>query len=377
MNVNSFKSELIQVDLTLRYLPFCRFENVMKSIHGFEEVLEGYSVQGRPINSYMIGSGPTRVLMWSQMHGNESTSCKGLLDLMASMHRTCFRKILQSCTIVIVPMLNPDGANAYTRVNANGVDLNRDAVNLTQPESRVLMSLFDRFTPHFCFNLHDQRSIFGAGLTGFPAALSFLVPAADQQKTCSHNRAVGRSILGSVVKGLTADLSNTVSQFDDHFNINCFGDFFQSKGATTMLFEAGQLSTDYMRSDVRLYFSFALFLALKRISSPKDFTENADFYTNLPQNMECYCDVILQKVKLQSSGKTISIGLTYNECLEQDDVVFRPSVSHIDPIDPLFAFKIINDEINLFTECDAIEADQLIGLLESNQSDLIKNLTII
>ena len=58
MNVNSFKSELVQVDLSLRYLPFCSFENVMKSIHGFEEVLEGYSVQRRPINSYMIGSGP-------------------------------------------------------------------------------------------------------------------------------------------------------------------------------------------------------------------------------------------------------------------------------------------------------------------------------
>jgi murein tripeptide amidase MpaA len=54
-------------------------------------------------------------------------------------------------------MLNPDGADMYTRLNANEVDLNRDSQNLTQPESKVLREIFDLFQPHYCFNLHDQQ----------------------------------------------------------------------------------------------------------------------------------------------------------------------------------------------------------------------------
>ena len=34
----------------------------------------GSSAQGKPIYSYHKGNGPFKVLMWSQMHGNESTS---------------------------------------------------------------------------------------------------------------------------------------------------------------------------------------------------------------------------------------------------------------------------------------------------------------
>jgi murein tripeptide amidase MpaA len=52
-----------------------------------------------------------------------------------------------------------DGADMYTRLNANEVDLNRDSQNLTQPESKVLREIFDLFQPHYCFNLHDQRTI--------------------------------------------------------------------------------------------------------------------------------------------------------------------------------------------------------------------------
>ena len=52
-------------------------------------------------------------------------------------------------------MVNPDGAKLYTRVNANEVDLNRDSVNLSQPESKVLRNVFEEFKPDYCFNLHD------------------------------------------------------------------------------------------------------------------------------------------------------------------------------------------------------------------------------
>src|SRR5690606_33500324 len=80
----------------------------------------GYSVLGEPISVIQMGSGPTKILMWSQMHGNESTTTKVVFDLcnvFADANNEIIDTILEKCTIAIIPMLNPDGAKAYTRVN--------------------------------------------------------------------------------------------------------------------------------------------------------------------------------------------------------------------------------------------------------------------
>ena len=62
-----------------RYLPpeqlqefLSQFDTITKSI--------GFSVQNRPIKMLEIGSGPHKILIWSQMHGNESTTTKALLE---------------------------------------------------------------------------------------------------------------------------------------------------------------------------------------------------------------------------------------------------------------------------------------------------------
>ncbi|MGA1772032.1 MAG: M14 family zinc carboxypeptidase, partial [Flavobacteriaceae bacterium] len=47
----------------------------------FNKTEIGRSVQNRPINALKLGAGPIRVLMWSQMHGNEATTTRTLIDL--------------------------------------------------------------------------------------------------------------------------------------------------------------------------------------------------------------------------------------------------------------------------------------------------------
>src|SRR6187431_2522666 len=42
----------------------------------------GTSVEGRSINHVSLGRGPFRVLLWSQMHGDEPTATVALLDLL-------------------------------------------------------------------------------------------------------------------------------------------------------------------------------------------------------------------------------------------------------------------------------------------------------
>ena len=119
----------------------------------------GTSVNNENIYSITIGSGSKKILMWSQMHGNESTTTKAIFDILnvLTASETLSNTILKSCTLKIIPILNPDGAKAYTRLNANQIDLNRDAQELSQPESKVLRAVFEDFKPDFCFNLHGQR----------------------------------------------------------------------------------------------------------------------------------------------------------------------------------------------------------------------------
>ena len=96
----------------------------------------GQSVLGKPIYKLQFGTGKIRILMWSQMHGNESTTTKALFDFINFLNSNTKESnvILDHFTFCMLPMLNPDGAKLYTRENANGIDLNRDAQNLSQLE---------------------------------------------------------------------------------------------------------------------------------------------------------------------------------------------------------------------------------------------------
>ena len=105
----------------------------------------GQSVLGKPIHKYVIGTGKIRVFMWSQMHGNESTTTKALFDFFNVIHsdEPIGIRLLEEFTFCFLPMVNPDGAELYLRENANGVDLNRDSIDLSQPASQLLRKVFD------------------------------------------------------------------------------------------------------------------------------------------------------------------------------------------------------------------------------------------
>ncbi|MBN8147882.1 hypothetical protein J0J24_24410, partial [Vibrio vulnificus] len=48
----------------------------------FKVEVKGKSVEGRDIKTVTWGEGPTKIFMWSQMHGNESTTTKAVIDLL-------------------------------------------------------------------------------------------------------------------------------------------------------------------------------------------------------------------------------------------------------------------------------------------------------
>ena len=102
----------------------------------------GTSSDNKPVYYFKFGSGKKKILIWSQMHGNESTSTKALFDTLSYFSKLD-NKTLSNLSLHIIPILNPDGASMYTRENFNKVDLNRDALLLSQKESICLLYTSD------------------------------------------------------------------------------------------------------------------------------------------------------------------------------------------------------------------------------------------
>jgi len=127
---------------------------------GFRTGLVGESAEGRPLRHVAWGEGGTRVLLWSQMHGDESTASMALADLFRFLGEHPAHPLVQrlraATTLHFLPIVNPDGAARFQRRNAQGIDVNRDARALATPEARALHGLRERVRPHFGFNLHDQ-----------------------------------------------------------------------------------------------------------------------------------------------------------------------------------------------------------------------------
>jgi hypothetical protein len=294
----------------------------------------GLSVAQRPIHVITLGTGPVRILMWSQMHGNESTTTKAVLDLCNAVqgNHPYFEEILNRCTIKIIPILNPDGALAYTRVNANGVDLNRDAQNLSQPESRVLRNLYDSFAPHYGFNLHGQRTIFSAGPHPFPATVSFLSPAFDVHRNLSPSRIKGMRVIAAMNALLQEVVPNQVGRYDDGFNADCVGDTFQMNDTVTLLFEAGHFQGDYEREKTRELIFLAMCRALMTISGgTMDAYSEADYFS-IPENQKLFYDLLLRNVQVINPQllPEQQVGLLYKEMVEDGQVVFIPTKEHME-----------------------------------------------
>ena len=285
-----------------RYLPPHKVNPFLNQLKKpFELLRLGTSVNDLPIYGLRIGRGSKKILMWSQMHGNESTTTRAILEIIDDFRAGNGGNLLESLTLFIIPQLNPDGALAYTRLNANEVDLNRDAIELTQPESRVLRAVFEDFKPHYCFNLHGQRTIFAAGKNGKPATLSFLSPAADPERTVTAARLKAMQLIVAINSRLQSNLPDQIGRYDDTFNINCVGDFFTSKYVPTVLFEAGHYPEDYDRNTTLKFIQKSILIALESIVKEDFLDFTLEEYQKIPQNSKDYIDIIVDGVTIKGS----------------------------------------------------------------------------
>lgn len=276
----------------------------------------GESIEGRSINLVRIGRGKTKVLLWSQMHGDESTATMALMDIFNFFaandeHDGLKENISNSLSLYFVPMLNPDGAEKFQRRNVLGFDLNRDALRLEFAESEVLKGIADEVKADFGFNLHDQSTLYTAGVSGKPATISFLAPPYDYERSIDNGRLNAIKVISLINKKLQHFIPGQVAKYSDDFEPRAFGDNFQKWGTSTILVESGGYPNDPEKQEIRKLNFVLLISALNAIATKEYEHEKKEDYDSLPKNEKYLFDLLIREASYVYHGKRYVIDISY------------------------------------------------------------------
>ncbi len=137
---------------------------------------------------------PKRLFYLCRQHGHEPASTEAALEFITQLVRAApgspLALDLQRVTVYVVPMANPDGAEAFLRHNAHDKDINRDWLRRTQPETRALYRAVVRLHPDMMTDQHelypdDTRPDFTetAGRGAVPR-LPWCRPAIQPRRSC-------------------------------------------------------------------------------------------------------------------------------------------------------------------------------------------------
>lgn len=178
----------------------------------------GYSVEGRPIIAYRLGSDTgTPALAVGVIHGDESRG-KMMIDYMLNT-----AVIPSDVNLWVIRTVNPDGLYRHTRYNAHKVDLNRnfdggDWVKsaagterysgpsaASEPETVAVQRFLDEIQPRVAIWWHqigqhvdDNRMVANypllqrySALTGYPIRFTSCVTTCTGNATTYINRKIG------------------------------------------------------------------------------------------------------------------------------------------------------------------------------------------
>ncbi len=321
---------LKQEEINERYITNSDIEQVLKNLDPavFKTSVAGKSVQQKNIYRIDFGTGKFKVLLWSQMHGNETTTTKAVINLLKKINAGEYLHWSQFFSFTFLPILNPDGAEMFTRVNANEVDLNRDSANLSQPESKLLRIVFEEVQPNLALNMHDQRSIFSAGSGHNPATLSFLAPAFNESCDLNETRTFAMQLIALMANSLKDIACNTIGRFDDSFNINCIGDMFTHLNVPTILFEAGFAVNDYQRKMAQNLVEISLTKLFNAIISKEYEKFTVDDYMKIPENEKNFVDLLIENYTTTNTDfeKLPQLPVVFKEKIVKGSLVLTPEI---------------------------------------------------
>jgi len=344
----------------------------------------GFSIEGRVIKLIRIGTGPINILAWSQMHGDESTATMALLDLLnffESENKDFSEErkfIMENISFYFIPMLNPDGAENFTRRNEMGIDLNRDALRLQFPESKILKAVQDSLKPLFSFNLHDQSTRYTVGDSYKVAAISFLTPTFNYEKDMNEVRENSMKLISHLKKELDRFIPGHIAKYSDDFEPRAFGDNFVKWGSSLVLIESGGWKNNFEKQFLRKINFIALVKSLNSIASKSYKEESIDVYKAIPENQKKLFDLLLRNVTISKNDfdYKIDIGINQNERGTKNHraFYFDGSIEDIGDLSTFYGFdeldcsgmrlepaKIYPDSFNNLHELEKIDISKILS----------------
>ena len=184
------------------YVETSRYEDVVAFLgeiarRGIEVDTFGYSYEGRALPVARWGSGPTRVLVFGNIHAGEVEGKEAAQILLRELARGAHAEWRSALSLWVAPIYNADGNERVSlthrgpqhgpiggmgqRPNAQGLDLNRDFMKLDAPESRSLVGLMAEIDPHVVVDLHTTNGTHHAyHLTYAPPLHPATHPAIDR-----------------------------------------------------------------------------------------------------------------------------------------------------------------------------------------------------
>ena len=211
-------------------------------------------------------------------------------------------RLLSALTVHTIPMLNPDGAERFQRRNAQGIDLNRDALLLQSPEGQLLKKIRDELNPRVGFNLHNQSWNTSVGRPPRPASISLLSVAYDEARSTNEGRRLTKR-LGAIVRDALEPLAgNRIGRYDDSFEVRAFGDNLTKWGTPVLLIETGAWPEPNPDPPlVRVNF-VALVRALQALADGTVNRASTDRYDSLPQNESQGFYYLIKNVSIRTAG---------------------------------------------------------------------------
>jgi len=300
----------------------------------FEVTQLGVSVLKQPIYQVKYGQGPKKVMLWSQMHGNEPTATMALMDIFNFLEghgdgMDSIRTLLNTQTsLYFIPMLNPDGADVYTRRNAMDIDLNRDARAGETVEGQLLIQAAKTVQPNYGFNLHDMNIYYNVPGTSNPVTIALLAPAYNEKRDINEVRGNAMKIAAGINRILQGYVPNGVAKYDDTYSPRGFGDNFQSWGASTVLIESGGHKGDPEKQFIRKLNFIILLNSLIEIAQDSYHQYNIAEYEAIPFSASQLSDVLLRHVGASRDSMRYKIDLSINRTEYTDDRDFYVQ-SHI------------------------------------------------
>jgi hypothetical protein len=297
--------------------PCLRHANLQKSLQRLQarfpvdlEVEEvGASFLGRSIQMLTLGKGESKILLWSQMHGDEPSATPALLDiahfLLEHADEPSARSILDTFTLLMIPMLNPDGTEIYERRNAQAIDINRDALNLATPEGRILKRIRDEHEPMLGFNLHDQNRRTAVGDTGLLATNAVLAVAGDPENTLTPGRLRAKRACTAIVEALAAFMPGGMARYDEEWSPRAFGDNLTAWGTPVVLIESGGIPPGHEFAVLTRLNFVAILTVLEGLARDDLASYDPQVYEDLLRNnSNTWSDVVLRGGYLMQPGTT-------------------------------------------------------------------------